>query len=90
MGRVLASDMAKGTIIEGRTRTRGKHVDFELPESFTKYYEADYITRATSADGVLIKVQRHRNVEGADLAFLDDTDPPVADCQACDCDRTGA
>lgn len=67
--RELAADMARGRVTVGMTRTRGQHVDFELPESFAKYHEANYITRATSADGVLVKVQRHVNVEGADLAF---------------------
>jgi hypothetical protein len=67
--RELAGDMLKGRVTEMRTRTRGRSVDFEPPESFAKYHEADYLTRATSADGVLLKVQRHRNVEGADLAF---------------------
>ena len=65
----LAGDMARGRVTVGMTRTRGRHVDFELPESFAKYHEADYVTRATSADGVLLKVERHDNVEGADLAF---------------------
>jgi len=67
--RLLAGDMAKGRVTEDRPSTRGQHVDFELPESFAKYHEGYYVTRATSADGVLIKVQRHLNVEGADLAF---------------------
>ncbi len=67
--RVLAGDMVKGRVTEDRLSTRGQRVAFELPESFAKYHEAYYITRATSADGVLIKVQRHLNVEGADLAF---------------------
>ena len=67
--RELAGDMLKGRVTEVRTRTRGRSVDFEPPESFAKYHEADYLTRATSAEGVLLKVQRHRNVEGADLAF---------------------
>ena len=65
----LAGDMAKGSVIEMPTRTGGRRVVFDPPQSFAKYHEADYVTRATSADGVFIKVERHPNVEGADLAF---------------------
>ncbi len=67
--RELAGELLTGRVSDVRTGKRGRGVDFDLPESFAKYYEIDYVTRATSADGVLIKVQRHPNVEGADPTF---------------------
>ncbi len=45
---------------------------FELPDSFAKYYETKDLIRATSADGVLVKAHRHKNVEGSSLKFWSD------------------
>jgi hypothetical protein len=50
-------------------RRSSRHLKFDLPVSFAKYEESRSLTRATSADGVLIKVERHVNVDGGDLAF---------------------
>jgi len=66
--RNLGAEMLHGLSGVRQTR-RGKHVSFDMPESFAKYSEWSYTTRAVSAEGVIIKVQRRRNVEGADLQF---------------------
>jgi hypothetical protein len=50
-------------------RRSSRHLKFDLPVSFAKYEESRNLTRATSADGVLIKVERHANVDGGDLTF---------------------
>ncbi len=50
-------------------RRSSRHLKFDLPVSFAKYEESRNLTRATSADGVLIKIERHVNVDGGDLAF---------------------
>lgn len=67
----LGGDLVTGRSGSSRYRnSRGRdHVKFDLPKSFAKYEDGDYRTRATSADGVLLKVERHGNVKGADLAF---------------------
>jgi len=44
-------------------------VEFNLPESYIKYYARDYLTRAMSAEGVQIRVQRQKNYEGGTLEF---------------------
>jgi hypothetical protein len=67
--RNLGAEIATGK--RGETGVWGgrKRIVFELPKAFAKYYENDGVTRATSAEGVLLKVTRHENVEGADLEF---------------------
>jgi hypothetical protein len=67
--RDLAGDMIRGEVMQGTTFTRSSRLDFELPASFALYHEYRDLVRATSAEGVLIKVQRHDNVEGGDLEF---------------------
>ena len=67
----LGGDMVTGS--RGRSRYHSaksrRRVKFDLPESFAKYEEDHYRTRAMSADGVFLKVERHDNVEGGDLTF---------------------
>lgn len=67
--RQLGEEMLHPKGIDFKDSFWGSGVKFELPASFAKYYQKSYVTRATSADGVLIKVHRHKNVEGADLEF---------------------
>jgi hypothetical protein len=67
----LGADLVTGTRTQShyhRRRGRGR-VRFDLPKSFAKYEDRHYRTRALSADGVLLKVARHTNVEGGDLTF---------------------
>ena len=67
--RELAGDLTRGEVSRLRVAAFASRVTFQLPKAFAKYYQVDYLTRATSPDGVLIKVQRHHNVKGADLEF---------------------
>jgi len=67
----LGEDLASGN-----RKTRGYHctdvrrrLRFDLPELFAKYEQVHNRTRATSADGVLLKVAQHDNVDGGTLAF---------------------
>lgn len=70
--RQIGREISKGAGRDDYYRSRKKGIRFKLPESFAKYYEAKNLTRATSAQGVLIKVQQHDNVEGATLTFWSD------------------
>lgn len=66
----LASELLDGTrpaSIDTNLFKRG--ISFDLPRAYVKYYEQPRMTRALSADGVLIKVHRHENYEGGNLAF---------------------
>lgn len=67
--RNLANDLAKGNKISYHHVNKGSGVRFTLPKSFAKYYEDNYLTLATSAEGVFLRVQRHANSEGADPEF---------------------
>jgi hypothetical protein len=46
-----------------------KNERFTLPPGFIRYYEADRVTEAMSAQEVVIKVRREDNYEGGDLRF---------------------
>lgn len=66
----LAGELIQGTRpanIDTHLFKRG--ISFELPESYVKYFEQAKITRALSADGVLLKVHSHANYQGGDLPF---------------------
>ena len=67
----LGGDMVSGSRSSSRYYgSRGwRHLRFDTPKSFAKYEETETRTRATSADGVLVKVERHDNVDGGDLTF---------------------
>lgn len=42
---------------------------FKLPAGFVRYFEKDHITEAMSADGIVIKLERHDNYDGGDIHF---------------------
>jgi hypothetical protein len=44
-------------------------IRFAMPRSFVKYQQHAHITRALSANGVLLKVTKQQNYEGGDLDF---------------------
>ena len=44
-------------------------VSFDLPSSYIRYYQQDDLSEAMSADGVMIKAQRHDNYKGGDVKF---------------------
>ncbi len=44
-------------------------VRIELPESFIRYYQMQYITHAIDAEGVRVRVRRHQNFDEGRLAF---------------------
>ncbi|MBN2307340.1 MAG: DUF4349 domain-containing protein [Candidatus Hydrogenedentes bacterium] len=67
--RDLSSEMAQEAAVEPVWVPAGRGPAFELPERFAKYSENRRQARAMNAHDVLIKVERHDNVEGADLAF---------------------
>lgn len=68
--RDLAGDLINGTRPAGiDTNLFKRGIRLDLPEGFVKYYEQPDVTRAMAADGVLIKVHRHRNYDGGNLTF---------------------
>lgn len=68
--RGLASEFIGGTRPASiDDRWYSSEISFRLPKSFVKYVQQKETTRALSADGALIKVSRHSNYEGGDLAF---------------------
>ncbi|MCP4639605.1 MAG: DUF4349 domain-containing protein [bacterium] len=67
--RELAGGIAEGTETAPRLASSRRGIRFDLPKGFAQYLRTEWLTRATSADGVLVKVERHDNVEGADLEF---------------------
>ena len=66
--RELAGEMTRSEDDYWR-HTDGLGVAFRLPKGFAKYYQAHRLTRAISADGLVLKVQRHRNVQGGNALF---------------------
>ncbi len=44
-------------------------IGFQLPPGYLRYFEHDDLTEAMSADGVIIKAQRHDNYKGGDIQF---------------------
>jgi len=66
----LGSELAQGARREDRWYGRtGRGVAFELPEGYVKYYQGDDVTRAMSADGVLVRAERRENCEGGKTEF---------------------
>jgi hypothetical protein len=43
--------------------------DFDLPSGFATFYANNYSVRATSPDGIYLRVKHHTNAENADLNF---------------------
>ncbi len=60
-GRLVASAERGGFFKSGTS--------FELPPAYVRYFEDDDRTEAMSAEGVLIKLQRHDNYDGGALEF---------------------
>lgn len=68
--RGVATDMLRGYGGEVYTGFNWwNEVSFKLPESYALYYEKDWVTRAMSADGVFLLVERHENFKGGDVKF---------------------
>jgi hypothetical protein len=44
-------------------------ISFDLPHTYVKYYQQDGLTEALSAEGMLVKVQMHDNVDRAGIEF---------------------
>lgn len=44
-------------------------VSIELPEGFIKYYQENYVTQAIDANGVRVRVRRHKNFDGGSTKF---------------------
>ncbi len=66
----LASELAQGVQREaGYAGDCGRGVDFELPDGYVKYYEGGDVTRAMSAEGVMLRVERRENHEGGTAEF---------------------
>jgi hypothetical protein len=68
--RELGGDLTRGTA--GRTSEAlpfWRGIKLSVPESYIKYYESDDETRAMSADEVMLRLRRHDNYKGGDLAF---------------------
>jgi hypothetical protein len=65
----LGADMARGGMAYPDVPAWRDCVKFMLPEGFIKFYERDYVTRAMSADGVMLLLQRHENYQNGTLDF---------------------
>ena len=66
----LAMELAQGVQREaGWTGRSGRGVAFELPEGYVKYYEGGNVTRAMSAEGVIVRAERRDNHEGGTAEF---------------------
>jgi len=66
----LGRDLSPGP--QGELRRGGlfsSGVGFTLPAGYIRYYEAKTLTRAMSAEGIIVRVTRHENFAGGDLAF---------------------
>ena len=68
----LGNEISSGGSTGYYQRPKGGGIKFGLSESFLRYYESKSLTRATSADGILIKVQRLDNIKDASLQFWTD------------------
>lgn len=69
LGEVLEERQA----IDVTTPTRLRDgVRIELPESFIRYYQMQYVTHAIDAEGVRIRVRRQQNFDEGRLAFWSD------------------
>ncbi|MDQ7778458.1 MAG: DUF4349 domain-containing protein [Planctomycetota bacterium] len=67
LGGEVGTGRATETYVSTKARERG--VEFTPPQDFIKYFERDYVTRAMSPDGVLLRVQRQENMEGGSCEF---------------------
>ena len=68
--RDLAGDLIAGTSpAHVSTGVFKPGLDVDLPDSYIRYIATPNTTRAMSADGVLIKVERHENYDGGDMDF---------------------
>ena len=66
----LGEDMSSGEAGEtSAALPLWRGVKFRLPEAYIQYLETDDETRAMSADRVMIRLHRHPNFAGGDLAF---------------------
>ncbi len=69
--RALGDGLLSGRLVP--TAERGgwfkSGTSFDLPKAYVRYYEDDDRTEAMSAEGVLIKLQRHDNYDGGALEF---------------------
>lgn len=50
-------------------RRLGDGVEIDLPDGFIKYAQHNYVTRAVDANGVQIRVRRHKNFDGGSTKF---------------------
>ena len=67
--RDLGEEFVRQREIDFRKPKWGKGICFELPSGFAVFDQSRQVTRALSAEGLLIKVSRHDNVAGGDLSF---------------------
>lgn len=65
-----------GGAVAGETPQMAQHPQFlgggvgmDLASGYLRYYQRDDETQAMSADGVMIKVERHENYKGGDVKF---------------------
>jgi len=70
----LGSDLLRGYagvpgIYHGLFGLFPRRVKFDLPEGYVKYYERNYLTRAMSAEGVFLRVERRENYKNGTAEF---------------------
>lgn len=70
--RDLGLDFLGGQRTWSKSRGFFRQVNFELPMGFAQYDNTSGVIRAMSADGLLLQVSRHDNVDGGDLQFWSD------------------
>ena len=68
-------DLGQG-LVSGLTETHTEKggwfsggVAIDMPPGYIRYYQLDDLTEGMSADGVMIKAQRHDNYAGGDITF---------------------
>lgn len=68
--RNLADGLLSGATHQYPVEDAARHgPKFDLPKSYIRYYGEDDLAEAMSGNEVYIKVQRHENYKGGDLAF---------------------
>jgi len=71
--RALGSELARpGGSADDADRKLHEGVRVNLPADFVRYYQDDYLTRAISADQVIIRIERHDNYDEGQLEFWAD------------------
>ncbi len=67
--RNLGQFMLNPQRIPGATERLGRSLAFNPPDTFVIFYREDPVLYATSATGLMLRFEHHRNLDGADTEF---------------------